>query len=75
MHGKAGSGAARFPVHHCWETAHNWYMTRRWDFHFVGPDGFVWWGYLITGGDNENARCRRTKERADAIVAAALRHL
>ena len=40
---------------------HNWYMTTRFDVWFENPrDGYTWWGYLITGGDNQTFRIRRT---------------
>lgn len=41
---------------------HNWYMTTRFDVWFINPfDGYEWHGWLITGGDNETFRVRRTQ--------------
>jgi hypothetical protein len=36
--------------------------AQRTDAWFVGPDGFIW--HAVNRGDNQIARCRRTKERA-----------
>lgn len=36
--------------------------VRRIDLHFIGPDGFIWWGR--NQGDMDLVRCRRTKQRA-----------
>ncbi len=40
---------------------HNWYMTTRFDVWANMPDGRVWHGALITGGDNSSFRMHPTK--------------
>lgn len=36
--------------------------SQRTDAWFVGPDGFIW--HAVNRGDNDIARCKRTRERA-----------
>lgn len=52
----------RFPVYGVRQSWHNLAgRNGRRDFWFNGPDGFVWHGVNI--GDQDLARCRRTKEQ------------
>lgn len=55
-------GTLKFAVYGVRKSWHNFagHNGRR-DFWFYGPDGFVWHGVNI--GDNDLARCRRTKEQ------------
>lgn len=56
-------GTLRLPVYGVRYSFHNLAgRNGRRDFWFHGPDGFVWHGVNI--GDNDLARCRRTKEKA-----------
>ena len=55
-------GSLWFPVRSWVRSSHNMAHTGRFDFWFVGPDGYEWHGVNI--GDNEIARCKRTKRTA-----------
>lgn len=46
---------------------HNWYMTTRFNVTVHHPDGYVYSGFLITGGYNATFRLRRTKQKWVAL--------
>ena len=52
---------------------HNWYMTTRIDVWFEMPDGYCWWGALITAGYNCTFRVRRTKHSPVIALGAWLK--
>lgn len=55
---------------------HNWYMTTRFDVYFYDhPDGWIWYGALITGGDNTSFKMRRIKDSRHFDHVAVFDHV
>jgi hypothetical protein len=44
-----------------YETQHNWHHAKKTHVWFLGPDGFIWYGFHI-GNNNTILHCRRTKK-------------
>ena len=56
-------GSLSFPVTHFRKSRNGGgFGSQRTDAWFAGPDGYIW--HAVNRGDNDIARCKRTKERA-----------